>query len=410
MLRGETVDPELRSRVHDRFAWTVGRRFAAEMTVRHPELRWTGDRFAVRAVAIGQSAAELTSLPDGSQLILVGSDFLDMLFVLSNLLVYVDVEGSRPGSLIRRLTRRRKRSFDIALHAGASLRHVVLTQRMTGRMSQTIARLDEDPAEIAMHMAFVALTFVLAHETGHIALGHDSMPDAPYDPELGSTTISEVQELQADLFAINLLADILPEEDRAAVAWAAFIALFARQVTESALYIRRNGTHPRAFARWGVLDERIPDQEPGDELLRAALMMCVGAALERSDHMTADLWAVLGAEAAADPATLERWDLLQTSALEPLLAEAAATATPQGRAVLAHLGAGRIEAALDLLGVKPSARAKMLDRSMALSFYAIKRAVETAPDRLTTGDETTFNIVAARSAANHLKGDHIDDW
>ena len=333
-----------------------------------------------------------------------------MLFVLSNLLIYVDVEGSRPASLIRRLTRRRKASFDVALYVGASLRHVVLVQRLTGRMPQTIARLDDDPAEIAMHMAFVALTFVLAHETGHIALGHDSMPDAPYDPKLGSVTISEAQELQADQFAINLLTDILPAEDRAAVAWAAFITLFARQITESALYIRRSGTHPRAFARWAMLDAHIPDQAHGDQMLRATLMAAVGGALERSDHMTAELWAVLGAEAAADPATLEHWDLLQTSALEPLLTEAATTATPLGRTLLDHLHAGRIDAALDLLGIKPNPQAKMLDRSEALSFYTLKSAVEKAPDRLTTGDETTFNIVAARLAANHLKGDHIDDW
>jgi hypothetical protein len=410
VLRGESVDAELRIRVHDQFAWTVGRRFATEMTARHPDLRWTGDRFAVRAIAIGPSAAEITPFPDGSQLIVAGSEFLAMLFVLSNLLVFIDVEGSRPESLIRRLTQRRKAPFDIALKVAASLRHLVLAQRLTGRMPQTVARLDDDAGEIAMHMAFVALTFVLAHETGHIALGHDSMPETPYDPERGSTTLSEAQELQADLFAINLLTDILPEEDRAAVAWAAFIALFARQVTESALYIRRSGTHPRAFGRWAVLDDRISDQEPGDVQLRAALMMGVGAALERSDHMTADLWAILGAEAAANPATLERWDLLQTSTLEPLLAEVAATATPQGQALLDHLHAGRIDAALDLLGVRASTRAKLLDRTAALSFYTLKRAVEVAPDRLTAGDETTFNIVAARLAANHLKGDHVDDW
>ncbi len=117
--------------------------------------------------------------------------------------------------------------------------------------------------------------FVVAHEIGHIAHGH--RPGASEMLDTGRTTVSEMQELQADIFSVDVLRRVLESEQLAI--WGAFIALHATFLTESGLYLRRGSSHPEGWARWAVLEKQLNLPASAEDRIRAVMLVSVAGAL-----------------------------------------------------------------------------------------------------------------------------------
>ncbi len=203
VLQGRTADPAVADTIHSKLAWVVGVQVVGFINKELPKLRWTSDRVLVRTLLDGESAARPLSFPDGSHAVLVSRALQESLICIANVLEYFDVSSG----LARLSLRRRKReqlSFETTAHVTAILRYLLLGQRMTGRAPQAPARLDRHSIDIAGKMAAGAVMFVVAHELAHIAYGHTGSSSTPYGPD-GKVTVGELQELQADSWALNCL-------------------------------------------------------------------------------------------------------------------------------------------------------------------------------------------------------------
>jgi hypothetical protein len=415
LLQGHSIDPVKADLIHAKLAAIVGVQLTdlLEARVSRSGLGWR-DRLVVRTLPYGESSASFLSFEDGSHAILVSRALQEGLIRMANALVYFDVATSLARLSFRRKTKERK-NLDAATRVTALLRYLLLGHRMRGKTPRALAVLDRKSFQYAGEIAVSAVRFVVAHELAHIAHNHVSSSVEPYGSGQ-KVSVSEIQELQADDWAMRCVADLLDHDSdhrqgappKGMALWAAFLGLIATQITEQSIYIRRNRSHPEAWARWAVLEK----QDESDErtsALRLAFMAASIGATKLDEQLPPELWGILWknqeltVEESITPQTLQRWDFLQTCPIEELLVEARRQATPQGLAFLEEVNVGELPLALSRVGISDRRLARMLDPSSALEFSTLRSAIADVAASLVEGDQQLYVVAAVRVAAEYLR-------
>ncbi len=417
VLRGQARDSTVIDAVHGKLALNAGGRLIDLLIQDAGDLGWLRERIAVRTLLFGESSASFLSFSDDSHAILVSRALQESLVGMANLLIYLDVAtGLAKNSSLRR-RKRQKASQECIGRVTAALRYLLLGQRMTGRAPRTPMALDEESFQFAGQIAIGAVMFVIAHEIAHIVHGHTESSTRAYKEE-GGASISEAQELQADSWALSLLMRLLSIDSQEpsgtpgteVALWSAFTAIFATQITEKAIYVRRSRTHPEAWARWAVLEKQAPGAEEKADSLRLAFMMSAAGAMSFGEEFPDALWPLLqtdpmlGIEEEIDLAKLRNWDRLNSAPLDQLVSETDSSLTADGRALVGALRVGDLAEGLGGIGVPSPRLERILDPSLALEFSAVKGALEKGSPALTNGDPDAFAVVATRLAAVHLEG------
>lgn len=412
VLSGAEVDPAASELVHDKLAWASGNGIISHLNNRFPGQGWTSRRFVVRSIGFGLSSASFQAFEDGSHLILVSKLLQETLISMTNICIYFDVTRGI-SALSFRERKREQQTQELVARIGSMFRYLTMSQRLTGRTPMPMAALDKRSRDSSARLCVGAVMFAIAHELGHIALGHADASVELYEAT-GPITVSQLQELQADSFAFKLLSDIMAD-DPESVVWSAFIALFSRQIVETAALVRTGQTHPRGYERWGVVEKSIATQDERGEKLRLALMASMAAALKRDEAFPVEFWRLLcddkrlTIEAGITPQLLAHWDDLQVRPLAELHPIVLRAATSEGNKLLAELATGDIRSALRRLGVPSHEHAEIVNPSAPLPFFALKSAIDNCSTVLTTGDRFVLSVFGARLAAAHLKGDGPDD-
>ncbi|MGW5924203.1 hypothetical protein ACWFPY_34865 [Nocardia fluminea] len=224
-----------------------------------PRDRVEAGRTAV--VTVDQSTVEAASLTkaDGTHLIRISDAQISMLGLLRDLTLL----WARGQSRFRMLSFGRRiwaahrgtlAEADDAIAAGAaSIRYNILSQRIEGQSSQVSA-----PIRLASNVrvddgvaAGLALMFLVAHELGHIVLGHTRRA------EEATTAIRHRFEFAADAFGLDLLVRTLGDQGSATLAaHSAILGLSAIAVGSDPLFIRSPETHPGTADRIARIAER----------------------------------------------------------------------------------------------------------------------------------------------------------
>jgi hypothetical protein len=339
MLQGRAVDPAVEDTLHTKLAWVIGAQLIGHIDKRHPALRWTPDRVAVRTLFDGEASASFLSFSDGSHVVLLSRALQENLICVANVLEYFDVSTAVARLSFRR-GKRKQLMVESASRVAAILRYL-LGHRMNGKAPPVPATLDQRSFDIAGNMATGAVMFVVAHEIAHIAHGHEAVRAQPNGAD-GETTVDELQELQADAWALNFLTELMaddPAPENMAL-WCAFIALFAMEMTEQAVYVRRNRTHPEAWSRWATLETLAGEPDERTRALRLALLSAFAGASKLDEPFPDQLWPLLwkdqllSVDSAITAETLSHWDYLHTCPLEPLTVQAERSATDAGRTLM----------------------------------------------------------------------------
>lgn len=393
VLRGQSVAPAIRDTIHAKLAWIVGVQVVGHVNRTFPDLGWTHDRVAVRTLVHGEASASFMTFADHSHAILVSRALQENLICMANVVEYFDISTGLARLSLRRRKREREQ-FECAARVTAILRYLLLGQRMTGVAPSVPAELDERSFDIAGKMAAGALMFVVAHEIAHVAHGHETMALTPYGD--GPVTVSEIQELQADIWALNFLKELMaddPAPENIAL-WCAFIALVAMHVTEQAIYVRRNRTHPEAWSRWAMLEKSAVKADDRTERMRLGLLAAVMGASKLDECFPEDVWPLLWEDrmlSVAAPITedvLIGWDHLHAAPVAELVAQLLPAATDEGLRVLDALRSGDVGTALACAGVSPRRRNRVLDPSEALGFSTLRELFYEPRAPLTDGDRT----------------------
>ncbi|WP_157225130.1 phage exclusion protein Lit family protein [Nocardia thailandica] len=227
-----------------------------------PSDRVEANRTAV--VTVNQPTVEAASVTkaDGTHLIRVSDAQISLLGLLRDLTLLWAREQSRFRllSLGRRMWAAHRGTLaetsDMILAGAASIRYNILSQRIEGSSSQVGVpiRLSDSARVDDGVPALLALTFFVAHELGHIVLGHTRRAhDA-------TSAVRRDLEFEADAFGFDLVVRSLGGPKAATlVAQSAVIGLSAITIGADSLFIRSPETHPstadrvaRIAARSGV--------------------------------------------------------------------------------------------------------------------------------------------------------------
>ena len=415
LLQGHPIDPVTADAIHSRMAASAGTQLISLLEDAVPGGRWQ-DRLLVRTLPFGESSASFLSFEDDSYAILVSRALQESLIRMANVLVYFDLATSLARLSLRR-KKKERRNLEATTRITALLRCLVLGQRMTGRAPEALAVLDRESFQYAGELAISGVMFVIAHELAHIVLQHvdSSMESFRGDPKI---SISKIQELQADDWALNCLTELLGDgagrwgrkgmTSHEIALWAAFLGLIATQVTEQAVYVRRNRTHPEAWVRWAVLEEKDEDADKRTNALRLSFLFATVGATKLDESFPSEAWSSLWRDreltVAGDltSATLQSWDYLQTCPLDELLDQAKRSATSKGMTFLEDVAECDLSLALSRIGVSNRRAERLLDPSSALDFSSLRKAIEDA-DSLAERDEGIFTIAATRLAVSRLE-------
>jgi hypothetical protein len=187
--------------------------------------------------------------------------------------------------------------------------------------------------------------------------------------------------------------------------WGVFLALLAMELTESAIYIRRNSTHPLAWARWGVVEQMLGGGQGRAKSYQLAILAAAVAALKLDEVFPASGWAVMQrAEiVAATSIDLPRLDPLLAAPVDQLTERVHETSSARGRDILGLLREGSIAAALSALGAKERLVQVIADDRWAVQFFTIKDLIESActANRLNP-DPSLYSVAGTRMAAKAL--------
>jgi hypothetical protein len=415
VLQGRPVEPPVADIVHGKLARVAGQQLLGLLIKDAPELEWIRPRIVVGTLLSGESSASFRSLPDDSHAVLVSRALQENFIDIANVLVYFDLRTKPLGMSLRR-RKQKKANMEAAGRVTSTLRYLILGRRMSGRTLRTPATLDRQSLYFAGQIALGAVMFVIAHELAHIVHGDSESSSQAYDAE-GKTSISEVQELRADNWALALLTRLfsvdaaypgMPPEEIAL--WSAFTAIFATQITERALYVRRNRTHPEAWARWAVLQEHSPKSDPRTESLRLGFQAGLAGAMKFDESFPEELWPLLwedkmlSVDEEVNIEKIREWDRLNSCPIRQLVEEVEETVTPAGEALIGSLRRGEVAAGFGDLGIPERRLERILDPSLALEFSTLRGVLLDAPTLLTNGDSDTFSVAGVRLAAEHLEG------
>lgn len=257
-------------------------------------------------VTVDQSSVEAVSLtqPDGSHVIRISDAQISLLGLLKDLMLAWSRGHSRFRAVSfgrRILAAHRNRLADVdemILAGAASVRYYILNQRVEGTSSQVAApKKVTDRVKVDDGVAvYVALMFLIAHELGHIVLGHTRDRE-----RCSGRKHAHRFEFEADAFGLDLVVRAMGGRDAATLAaHGATVGLLAIAIGSEPLFIRPPETHPAATARIA----RLVGHEGVDSTVLTALahgvtrMTEIGIAVERP--LDQRCWDLLHSSAAFD--------------------------------------------------------------------------------------------------------------
>jgi hypothetical protein len=361
-------------------------------------------RLVIRSLPDGESSASAVRFDDGSFLIRVSHALLDAITSVSDMMMMFEHGvDSAQGAFTRR--GRERQMQQAAMELAAAMRAWIIMQRVTGTAQGLVFNLAMADTVAAGEIALEALQFVLAHEIAHISLKH-TLVAAESTISAGHISQSQSQELQADNLAVRMVTGRRPA--RAADAdpmWGVFLALLATELTESATYIRRNSTHPLAWARWAVVEQMLGGGQSRAKSYQLAILASASAALKLDEVFPAAGWAAMQRAQTVTAKSIDFavLDQLLTAPIDQLVERAHATSSARGREILGLLREGSIADALPALGAKERLVQAIADDRWAVKFFTIKDIIESA---CTTGalnaDASMYSVAGTRLAAKVL--------
>jgi hypothetical protein len=361
-------------------------------------------QLVIRVLPDGESSASAVGFPDGSFLIRVSYALLDAITSVSNMMMMFEHGVESAQSAFTRRGRERQLQ-EAATELTAAMRAWIIMQRMTGTTRDLAFNLTMADTVAAGEIALEALQFVLAHEIAHIALKHTQTAAAD-TVSVGHISQSQSRELQADNLAVRMVTG--RRQNQAANTesmWGVYLGLLAMELTESTIYIRRNSTHPLAWARWAVVEQMLGGGQGRAKFYQLAILASAVAALKLYEVFPASGWAGMqrGRITAAQSIDLALLDQLLTAPVDQLVARAHTTSSPHGREILRLLREGSMAEALSALGAKPRLLQALADDRWAVKFFTIKNLIESA---CTTGalnpDVSLYSVVGTRMVARML--------
>jgi hypothetical protein len=187
--------------------------------------------------------------------------------------------------------------------------------------------------------------------------------------------------------------------------WGVFLALLAMELTERAIYIRRNSTHPLAWARWAVVEQMLGGGQDRAKSYQLAIHAAAVAALKLDEVFPTSGWTVVQRAQiiAARSIDLALVDQLLTAPIDQLVTRAHATSSARGREIIALMREDSIADALSALGAKERLVQALADDRWAVKFFTIKNLIESActTDALNP-DAALYSVVGTRVVARVL--------
>lgn len=362
------------------------------------------DRTRIETVTVDTdtTSASTRSFQDGSHLIMVSDAMMTLVDLLGALLSAWSASkgGFRVISAVRR-TMQARRSSELAgsdpvvLGGAASLRYYIVHQRLWASSAKVSTHVDARTAMNDTERGFGALSlfYVLAHELGHIALGHTSTA-AAHDANM-----QHDNELAADDFAYPTCVRLFGGGNDAAniTAIVATIAQSAIALSTDPLFVRSPETHPAFEVRLRRIAEQNP--APMETAARSywGLTEMVSRAIDAGTPLPENYWTAMlerpefdtrqhrgayftmirGMDMVAGFTPERAWqhieDMTDASAPQGVRDDIGNAHLPSIACALNHLARSDAVSAVHALGVgRPTA---VLDGELPLSFHALVEAL-----------------------------------
>jgi hypothetical protein len=377
------------------------------------KIKKNSSQLVIRSLPEGESSASAKEFPDGSFAIRVSYALLDALTSVANMaMMFERTVASAQAAFTRR--GRQRQTQQAAAELATAMRAWIIMRRLTGTTQGLSFNLAETDSEFAAAIALEALQFVLAHEIAHISLKH-THAEADSTVSAGHINYSQAQELQADNLAIRMVSGQRPNQiAEAGPMWGVFLALLATEMTESAIYIRRNSTHPLAWARWGVIDKMFGTGPGREKSYQLALLAAFMAAIKLDEALPASNWTALQqAQITVKPTGLEHFahlDHLLTAPINQMAERTYTTSSARGREVFALLHNAKIADAMVALRIKEIYIRGITDDRSAVAFFTIKNLIESAcTNDALNPDPLLYSLTSTRLVARSTTGEAQDD-
>lgn len=386
-----------------------------------PEL----DRRRIESVTVESdtTSASTRSFSDGSHLVMVSDAMMTLVDLLGALLsAWTASKGRLRITSTMRRTWQARRSSEVAatdplvLGGAASLRYTIVHQRLWAMSAKVLPQYDIRTALTDTERGFGpwALFYILAHELGHIALGH-THPDAPRDARTQSRN-----ELAADDFAYPTCTRLFGGGDAAAniTGVVAIVAQSAIALSTDHLFVRSPETHPPVLTRL----RRIAAQHPGPVEAATSsywgLTEMVSRGIDADSPLPEHYWAAMMDRPEFDTrhhsanyfTMIRGMDLIagytpervrtfidgltEHSAPQNIRDEIARVDLQAVARALEYFAQGEAPRAVDALGVRH--RPAILDVGRSLSFHAL---VESLLDSAALSDEGSHPELTVRTIA-----------
>ena len=361
-------------------------------------------QLVIRSLPDDESSASAVGFADGSFLIRVSHALLDAITSVSDMMMMFEHGVDSAQNAFTRHGRERQMQ-QTAMDLSAAMRAWIIMQRVTGTAQGLAFNLARADTIAAGEIALEALQLVLAHEIAHITLKHTQVA-AESMISAGHISQSQSRELQADNPAVRMVTGQRPNlAADAGPMWGVFLALLAMELTESAIYIRRNSTHPLAWARWAVVEQMLGGGQSSAKPYQLAILASAVAALKLDEVFPASGWATVQRAQiiAARSMDLALLDQLLAAPIDQLVERAYATSSTRGREILTLMRQGSIAAALSALGAKERLVQAIADDRWAVKFFTIKNLIDSActTDAL-NADASLYSVVGTRMVARVL--------
>jgi Peptidase U49 len=406
ILRGRPVRDEAKE-----FIYAKMLRLGSILVADSLKIGRDSSQLVIRSLPDGESSASAAEFADGSFFIGVSYALLDAITSVADMMVMFEHGvDSAQGAFTRR--GRERQMQQTALELSASMRAWVIMQRVTDTAQGLAFNLSRADTIAAGEIALEALKFVLAHEIAHIALKHTQVAAESTIP-VGHISQSQSRELQADNLAVRMVTG--QRSDRATDAgpmWGVFLALLAMELTERAIYVRRNSTHPLAWARWAVVEQMLGGGQSRAKSYQLAILAGAVAALKLDEVFPGPGWAAMQQAQiiAAESMDLALLDQLVAGPIDQLAERAHATSSARGREILTLMRQGGIAAAMATLGAKERLVQAIAGDRWAVKFFTIKSLIESAcTAEALNPDASLYSVVGTRMVARVLTEDTRGD-
>lgn len=380
----------------------------------------------IELVAVDSEQASATTRPfaDGSQLVMVSDAMMSLIGHLGELLA---VWGRAKGRNRYVSAFRREREFGrrdelgpndpIVLGGAAALRFYIQQQRVFALAAKIGPMMSRRHVlrNVDAGLSAVAVQFVVAHEIGHVMLGHTAEP-------AGADIVRQHQrEFEADEFGFDIISHATGSPGLAAEA--ALIGLSAIAVSAEPVFVRPPESHPPVVDRLANILSRA--QQSRSAVNRHwGLVEMVSRAINTATSLPQECWehmlthrtfdtrhhspqyfnVIRNYDISIDFTPKRTWSEIETlrdSAIAEGIVHYERFDFHAIKAGLIHLERGEPGAAVSAWGM--ASPAKILDASLPLSHHALVSAVTAAAALSHSSDNTPPSVrIAAVYLANQI--------